>query len=194
MICKKIGNPKKSSSKATRAGGLVTYIAAPEQTSDAEKCIYSNGRNFLTDTLAGMKAEMIALSQEAVRSKDPINHYVLSWREGEQPTTPQIEQCVDIVLDELGLQEHQVFYGLHADTDNLHLHIAVNRVHPETLKVIKPNKGFDLESLHKAVARIEHVQGWQSEKNARYKVTETGEPIREQRETKQQEPPSHDQG
>ena len=36
----------------------------------------------------------------------------------------------------------------------------VNRVHPITRKVIEINKGFDLEALHRAVARIEHVQGW----------------------------------
>jgi hypothetical protein len=175
MIGKKIGNPSKSSSKASRAGGLLDYIDAPEKSNKLEKCVYSNARNFLTETHEGIKAEMIALSQEAVKSKDPINHYVLSWREGEQPTPQQAEQAVDIVLDELGLKEHQVFYGLHADTDNLHLHIAVNRVHPETLKVIKPNKGFDIESMHKAVARIEHAQGWQREKNGRYTVLENGD-------------------
>lgn len=40
----------------------------------------------MMDDPKSQTAEMIALSQEAVRSKDTINHYVLSWREGEQPS------------------------------------------------------------------------------------------------------------
>lgn len=175
MIGKKVKNPSKGSSKAARTGGLADYIRAPELTNELEKCAYSNGRGFLTDSHQGQRAEMIALAQEAVRSKDPINHYVLSWREGEQPTPAQVEQAVDMLLDQMNLQGHQVIYGLHADTDNYHLHVAINRVHPDTLKPVEINNGFDIEALHQAVARIEQAQGWQREKNARYLVQETGE-------------------
>lgn len=175
MIGKKVKNPSNGSSKAARTGGLADYIRAPELTNELEKCAYSNGRGFLTDSHQGQRAEMIALAQEAVRSKDPINHYVLSWREGEQPTPAQVEQAVDVLLDQMNLQGHQVIYGLHADTDNYHLHVAINRVHPETLKPVEINKGFDIEALHQAVARIEQAQGWQSEKNARYKVQDGGD-------------------
>lgn len=175
MIGKKVKNPSKGSSKAARTGGLADYIRAPEQTNELEKCAYSNGRGFLTDSHQGQRAEMIALAQEAVRSKDPINHYVLSWREGEQPTPAQVEQAVDVLLDQMNLQGHQVIYGLHADTDNYHLHVAINRVHPDTLKPVEINKGFDIEALHQAVARIEQAQGWQREKNARYHIQDGGE-------------------
>ena len=77
------------------------------------------------------------------------------WKEGEQPAAPQIEEAVSIFLQELQLKGHQAIYALHADTDNFHLHIAVNRVHPLNGKVIKPNKGFDLEAAHRAIAKIE---------------------------------------
>ena len=70
--------------------------------------------------------------------------------------------------------EHQAIFGVHLDTDNRHLHIAVNRVHPDTLKVIKPNKGFDLEAAHQAIARIEHLQGWKREERGRYQVEASG--------------------
>ena len=50
----------------------------------------------------------------------------------------------------------------------------VNRVHPLTRKVIEINKGFDLEALHRAVARIEHVQGWRREARGRYRVQADG--------------------
>lgn len=174
MIVKKVKNPRKSATKAARVRGLADYIAAPERAGSDEKCIHAGARGFLSSDLESQKAEMLALAQEAVRSKDTINHYVISWREGEQPTPKQVEGAIDIFLHELGLKDHQAIYGLHADTDNLHLHLAVNRVHPETLKVIKPNKGFDIEAAHRAIARIEHAQGWQREQHGRYQVTEKG--------------------
>ncbi|MEE4378015.1 MAG: relaxase/mobilization nuclease domain-containing protein, partial [Candidatus Competibacteraceae bacterium] len=183
MIVKKVRNPRRSSSTGVRITRLADYIDAPEygkqqqenpktqrieglgeylhnpvNIQSQEKCIYSGARGFQAKTHAGQKAEMRTLAQEAVRSKDPINHYVLSWQEGEQPTPKQVEQAVDLFLEELGLQDHQVFFGLHVDTDNVHLHLMINRVHPDTLRVIKPNKGFDLEAAPRAIARFEHAQ------------------------------------
>lgn len=180
MVVKKIKNPKRSATKRTRIEALANYIRTPESSNANEKCVYENTRGFLSDTHNGHKTEMLALAEEAVRSKDPISHYVLSWHEDERPDIAQIEHAVSLFLDELGLVEHQVIYGLHADTDNLHLHVMVNRVHPETLKVVEINKGFDLEAAHRAIARIEAAQGWRREKHGRYQVEANGSLVRAQ--------------
>lgn len=105
----------------------------------------------------------------------PVSHYVFSWKAHEQPTAGQVDELVDIFLDELGLEGCQAVYGLHWNTENYHVHIAVNRMHPVTLKVIDPNNGFDIEAAHKVVALVEHRQGWVPEANARYRVDETGQ-------------------
>ena len=178
MIGKKISNPRKSSSKATRIGGLVRYFTNPEIKNAQEKCVHHDALGFFTTDIDSQIAEMTALASESVRSADPVNHYVLSWREGEQPSFEQVNEAVGLFLDELGLQDHQVIYAMHQDTDNLHLHIAVNRVHPETLKCVEINKGFDKEAVQRAIARIEHAQGWQPEKRSRYVVLENGEVAR----------------
>ena len=178
MIGKKVENPHKTASKAARIGRLTDYIREPEKQNAQEKCIYSGARGFLTNDPRSQTAEMIALAQEAVRSDDPVNHYVFSWQDGEHPSPEQIEGAVSIILEVFGLEDHQVIYGLHADTDNQHLHIVVNRAHPDTteaVKVAKINKGFDIEAVHKAVALIEHAQGWQREEKGRYQVLENGE-------------------
>ena len=73
------------------------------------------------------------------------------------------------------LADHQVLYALHADTDNVHLHVVVNRVDPDTGKVKKINRGFDIESVHRVVVRIEHAQGWTVEDNKRYRLNAKGE-------------------
>jgi hypothetical protein len=38
---------------------------------------------------------MIALAEEATRSKDPVDHWLLSWKEGEQPTHAQCREAVN---------------------------------------------------------------------------------------------------
>ena len=182
MIGKKVLNAKGGGSKAARIGSLLDYIRAPHRADSDEKCAYYGARGFVTDSPGGHRAEMVALAQDAARSSDPINHYILSWREGEVPTAEQVEEAVTLFLDELGLADHQAVYGLHSDTDNFHLHIAVNRVHPETLRVVKIHGGFDLEAVHRALARIEHTQGWLPERRARYEVNERGEVVRSPRE------------
>ena len=160
--------------KAARVEGLADYARRPTGGDLREKCIHGGARGFQATTRAGQKAEMLALAEVSAHSKDPINHYVLSWPRGEQPTPAQIEDAVDVFLDTMGLVGHQTLYGLHADTDNVHLHLMVNRVHPITRKVIEINQGFDLEALHRAVARIEYAQGWQREARGRYRVQADG--------------------
>ena len=178
MIVKKVPRSK-TRNKAASVRDLTDYIREPHNRNPEEKVLYANGRGFLCDSHAAQREEMVALAAESVRSKNPVNHYILSWHEGEQPTSGQVEEAVTIFLEELGLQDHQAIYGLHKDTDNIHLHIAINRVHPETHKVVKINRGFDIEAAHKAIARIENVQGWQREQNGRYQVLENGELGRE---------------
>jgi len=71
-------------------------------------------------------------------------------------------------LDEMRLAQHQAIYALHRDTHNWHLHLAVNRVHPDTERLTTVNSGFDHEIAHRAIARIEVRQGWAREARALY--------------------------
>ena len=180
MIVKKVANPAKSSTKAVRITSLVDYIRTPESENATEKCILTGTRNLDTRLPPAQTAEMIALAELGVRSPDPIEHYILSWRADEHPTPAQVEEALDILVDEMQVQDHQVVYGLHADTDNTHLHVVINRVHPVPdihpktrelrFRVVKINRGFDREAAHRAGVRIEHAQGWKPDANKRYQV------------------------
>ena len=99
-----------------------------------------------------------------------MQHWILSWREGEQPTRAQADEAVGMFLAEMGLGENQAVYALHRDTHNCHVHVAVNRVHPTTDKLVTVNNGFDLEIAHRAIARIEQRQGWEREARGLYGV------------------------
>jgi len=188
MIVKKIPNPKKSATKSARITGLGNYIAEPERENGTEKCIHFEAHNFLTSDYQAQLSEMIALSGET-RSKDPVDHWVLSWHEDEQPTIEQAREAVNIFIRQCGLVRHQYIWGLHRDTDNLHVHIQVNRVHPDTLKVVKINKGFDKEAGQQAGALIEYAQGWRPEKGSRYEIVNGKPALRaDQDRRKQLEP------
>lgn len=175
MIVKKIKNTKAEKPKAWQIGDLVDYIRFPHNRNPQEKIEYAGGRNFLSATHTGQKVEMIALARESTHSDMPVRHWMFSWQEGEQPTREQVEEVVDMFLEKMGLAGHQTVYGLHYDTDNYHLHIAVNRMNPDTGKVIRPHSGFDIREAHKIVAHIEREQGWASEENPMYAVLEDGE-------------------
>lgn len=181
MIVKKVKNKKIAKPKAWQIGDLVDYIRHPHNKNPQEKIEYAGGRNFLSRTHAGQKMEMIALAGESVHSKMPVTHWIFSWQEGEQPTREQVEEIVDLFLERMGLVGHQTVFGLHHDTDNYHLHIAVNRMNAETEKVVQPHKGFDIKEAHKILALIEHKQGWKSQENALYAVLENGELARRQK-------------
>ena len=174
MIVKKLKRSSFKKSKSTMIGGLVDYILAEDDDNGKGKLAFAGSRNFLTTTVAAQKRKMISLAEESIQSKMPVTHWILSWQENEQPTREQVDEAVSLFLRGMGLAEHQTIYALHKNTGNYHLHIAVNRTHPYTEKVIQPHRGFDIEAAHKIVAEIEHKQGWVPQMNARYRVNEQG--------------------
>lgn len=177
MIVKHIENPKQESSKASRVGCLVDYIAADgQEAGDKAEFIFATG-DFYAESWQAQRAEMIALSMEAIRSEDPIDHWLLSWKEAEAPTEAQCREAAVILKRRLGLgQGCLAMCALHCDTDNYHLHLVLNRVDAETLHVT--DKGWCIDKAHRAIAEIVSVQGWEPEENARYTYRNDGRLIR----------------
>jgi hypothetical protein len=176
VIVKKVGTSKTTApkSKASNVRALIDYIAGVAAGGDGEKVEHRGAVNLLNIDHDGQLQEMIDLAEVARRSPQPVQHWILSWREGEQPTRRQAEEAVGIFLAEMGLGDHQAIYALHRDTHNCHVHIAVNRVHPTTEKIVTVNNGFDLEVAHRAIARIEQRQGWEREMRGLYAVDPVG--------------------
>lgn len=177
MIVKKIGRSKAAptKSKAAHIRALADYIASPHAGGKAEKVEHRGGLNLLNVDHDGQVKEMIDLAETARRSPHPVQHWILSWREGEQPTTAQAHEAVKVFLGEMGLPDHQAIYALHRDTHNWHLHLAINRVHPDTEKLVTVNNRFDHEVAHRAIARIERQQGWEPEAHAIFGLNSDGD-------------------
>lgn len=192
MIVKRI-KASKAKSKHAHARALLDYVREVQgknltdyvrafDRSESAKVAYTSSRGFVSawgampagEQHLVERAQMIALANECRKSPNPLAHWVMSWQQGEQPTDVQADEAVSILLDELGMPEHQCIYALHRDTDNVHLHIVVNRVHPTDLKVADPHNGFDELAGQRAICRIEAAQGWQSEARALYRMTPEG--------------------
>jgi len=76
---------------------LLDYIEADGR-ADAQKAEYIGvSGNFYSDSQQGQRAEMGRSCNRSTRSKDPVDHWLLSWKEGEQPTQAQCNNAVEIL-------------------------------------------------------------------------------------------------
>ena len=119
--------------------------------------------------------EMEGLSYENVRCKNPVLHFILSWRTDESPTNEQVDEAVNIALKELDLEGCQALWALQSDTDNLHVHVAVNRISPDTFRAVRAAGGWTKKALERAARKIEISQGWEIEQSGRYEVDSSGQ-------------------
>ncbi|MBU2708699.1 relaxase/mobilization nuclease domain-containing protein [Zooshikella marina] len=120
-------------------------------------------------SLETASAEMKAVADQNVRVKDPVYHVVLSWPESESPTDEQAFDCGLHAMKSVGMEGHQYVFAIHRDTDNIHLHMSVNRVNPYTLNAVYPDR--DYFKLDKAMRELELKYGWEHD-NGPYTVFE----------------------
>lgn len=102
-------------------------------------------------------AEIEATQAQNTRSKvDKTYHCVISFPEGEHPTREQLEDIEDSICDALGFGAHQRISAVHQDTDNIHLHLAINKVHPTTLKVLEPYRDYYIRDKACRALELKH--------------------------------------
>lgn len=104
-------------------------------------------------------AEMNMVAAQNRHIKDPVYHFIISWREEDKLTDAQAFNSAHYALKQLGLESHQYVTAIHRDTDNVHAHVAVNRVNPLTYKAV--NMWKDVEVLQKSMRILERHYGFQ---------------------------------
>lgn len=88
---------------------------------------------------------------------DKSYHLVISFPEGERPTVEQLRDIEDRLCEAIGYGDHQRISAIHDDTDNLHVHIAINKVHPQTMRCVEPY--YDHPKLMAACIELEIKHG-----------------------------------
>lgn len=84
--------------------------------------------------------EMRAVASINARVKDPVYHFLVSLQRGERLPNSTMFEIARETIKALGFEAHQYAAAIHHDTDNLHVHVAVNRVHPETYRAVYPDR------------------------------------------------------
>ncbi|WP_142850697.1 TraI/MobA(P) family conjugative relaxase [Telmatospirillum sp. J64-1] len=143
MIAKKVPKQADIPDNFTRLG---EYIAAAEE--EGEKLDHFWIRN--CDSGTGLEDLDLALAEiEAVRKMRPTvanqtYHLVVSFRpdDREKLSREDLADIAQAYAEGLGFGEHQYVAGTHVNTDNFHMHLAFNRVHPHTLKTHNPFRDF----------------------------------------------------
>jgi hypothetical protein len=108
------------------------YNAKKKNKAGERKAEWVEYRNLNSNdpTMAAHEMEMTA-DQRRANAKDPLFHYVISWDEQDNPTKEQMLEVADQWLQHMRLEGHQIQIASHVDTDKPHLHLAINRVHPQ---------------------------------------------------------------
>ena len=73
---------------------------------------------------------------------DKTYHLIVSFRPGEQPSAETLRAIEARVCHRLGFAEHQRVSVLHHDTNNVHLHLAINKIHLTRYTLHEPYKAY----------------------------------------------------
>lgn len=119
------------------------YVVDDKLNSDGEKLLWYRISNCYSDVPAMANAEVLSVQAENTRTtQDKTMHLVVSFPEGEFPTRAQMEDIEDEMCKALGYGEFQRVSAVHQDTDNMHLHIAINKIHPVTFNLHEPYRDY----------------------------------------------------
>jgi TraI-like middle domain/MobA/VirD2-like, nuclease domain/Large polyvalent protein-associated domain 7 len=144
MIAKHV--PMKSIRKSD-FGTLVRYITNPQQKS--ERVGQVSVTNCQTDRVDVSILEVLnTQAQNSRTTTDKTYHLIVSFRAGEQPEAATLRAVETRLCEGLGYGKHQRVSAIHFDTDNLHLHIAINKIHPTRYTIQNPYND------HKTLAQL----------------------------------------
>lgn len=188
MIVKEV--PKKKATGSFK--GLVDYIEDKLGLhGDKVELVYSENCEF--DNLED-NVKLIESTQKLYTGKaDPTLHFVVSFQEDERPSPEQLKTITHELLKSLGIEHHQRVCATHIDTNNYHLHIAVNRIDPDThkrarlpfSKIKLQKKADELEEKYN-LKKDNHIPNWilaeqdRKSNNLNQEQENNYEPIREQ--------------
>jgi hypothetical protein len=136
--------------------GAWSYYAhdkrTPEQKAQGQEVRSRERVGFVhTENLGGIEDDraaiglMIDTARQSRRCEKPVYAFSLGWHPEETPSREAMIEAGREALGVLKMQDYQAVMISHTDTAHPHLHVIVNRVHPETGKAINLYK--DQEKL-----------------------------------------------
>lgn len=142
------------------------------------------GEKCLMSWFAGCNAPDYDLALEEIKATQAMNtrvrsdktyHLEVSFRpEDEIRLAPEAYERIERAFAEaLGLSEHQRVCGVHKNTNNLHMHIAYNLIHPDRL-TMATTLFYDYEKLSRACRAMEKEFGLTADNGYEQRNTQKG--------------------
>lgn len=168
MIAKRVRRVKGGSFK--RLGGYIVRLEAVKWQRTADYILDTLGAgkraaniritNCQAEELEQALAEITATQTRNRRAKgERTYHLVVSFPEGERPAAEQLRGIEDELCTAIGLGSHQRLSAIHTDTAHLHIHVAINQIHPQTFACVEP--WYDKAKLMAACEKLEIKHGLQ---------------------------------
>ena len=145
--------------------GLLAYILHDLQhATTTERVMVTAMIKLLAGTFDAAADEMRDVGQRSLAARRTGQrpdrfafHFILSWHQDDHPTAAHMIETTRSALAALGLGEHQAVIAGHDDTDEPHVHVAVNIIHPET--GIAAPLGWRHRTMSRWAAAYEREQG-----------------------------------
>lgn len=153
MILKHV--PMRSLGKSDFAD-LVSYITDSQSKEhrlgqvQVTNCDAHTVRDAITEVLATQHTNTRA-------SGDKTYHLLIGFPPGENPSADTLKRIEERVCATLGYGEHQRVSAVHNDTDHLHIHLAINKIHPTRHTMHEPFQAY--RKLADIAAQLEKEYG-----------------------------------
>ena len=138
MIAKHV--PMRSVGKSDFAG-LVKYIT--DEQGKTERLGNVRVTNCQADTMQAVIGEVLATQHQNTRAEsDKTFHLLIGFPPGEKPDADTLKAIEERICAGLGYGDHQRVSAVHHDTDHLHVHIAINKIHPTRKTMHEPFQSY----------------------------------------------------
>ncbi len=149
---------------------LVEYITSEQDKKHRIGEVIITNCQFDSPELA-MREMLITQLRNHRATSDNSYHLLVSFRPGEDPTPDTLRKVESAMCRKLGFEEQQRIAVVHRDTDSVHLHVAINKIHPKRFTIHTPY--MDWKSLGDECARLEKVLYLAADNHTPTQKTET---------------------
>ena len=123
----------------TRTADYIMDVRSAGNSESGDKVAWFEITNCQSDIPGSAMTEIMVIQSLNKTSKnDKTYHLVVSFPEDASVTREQLKDIEETICKGLGFEGHQRLSACHINTENTHLHIAINKVHPKSLRCVEP--------------------------------------------------------
>ena len=151
----KLAAARKSDSSFT---ALAEYITSEDR--PGEKIRWTEYTNLHAEDVADAISHVAATQNHNLLTKsDKTYHLIIAFPLGETPDRDVIHDIENELMESIHMQDFQRISAVHTDTNHLHLHVALNKIHPHNFNNFEP---FQCKAKLQLAARsLENKHGLQ---------------------------------